>query len=162
MGREKVKEQDRGMGLREINCYVVDFPGGSAVKNPPANAWDARDTVSIPGSGRSSGVGNGNLLQYLAWRTLWAEEPGGLCSIGLQRLKWLSMLTCWTSAEQLLQPIFKTEERAWTQGQRCQGFKHLGWGVGMSETRSWSGPPPPAVDSRLVTAAGYASRGRGG
>ena len=38
MGREKVKEQDRGMGLREINCYVVDFPGGSAVKNPPANA----------------------------------------------------------------------------------------------------------------------------
>lgn len=31
----------------------------------------------------------------------------------------------------------------------------------MSETRSWSGPPPPAVDSRLVTAAGYASRGRG-
>ena len=31
------------------------------VKNPPANAADAG---SIPGSGRSPGEGNGNLLQY--------------------------------------------------------------------------------------------------
>ena len=37
-----------------------DFPGGSAVKNPPANAGDMG---SIPGSGRSPGEGNGNLLQ---------------------------------------------------------------------------------------------------
>ena len=28
------------------------------VKNPPANAGEARDTGSIPGSGRSPGVGN--------------------------------------------------------------------------------------------------------
>ena len=34
------------------------------VKNPPANAGDARDTGSIPGSGRSPGEGNGNPLQY--------------------------------------------------------------------------------------------------
>ena len=34
------------------------------VKNPPANAGDIRDAGSIPGSGRSPGVGNGNLLQY--------------------------------------------------------------------------------------------------
>ena len=33
-------------------------------KNPPANAGDARDTGSIPRSGRSPGVGNGNPLQY--------------------------------------------------------------------------------------------------
>ena len=33
------------------------------VKNTPANAGDARDTGSIPGSGRSPGVGNGNSLQ---------------------------------------------------------------------------------------------------
>ena len=30
------------------------------VKNPAANAGDARDLGSIPGSKRSSGVGNGN------------------------------------------------------------------------------------------------------
>ena len=34
------------------------------VKNPPANAGDIRDKGSIPGSGRSPGGGNGNLLQY--------------------------------------------------------------------------------------------------
>ena len=42
----------------------MGFPGGSVVKNPPANAGDARDAGSIPGSERSPGVGNGNLLQY--------------------------------------------------------------------------------------------------
>ena len=37
------------------------FPGGSAVKNPPANAGD---TGSTPGLGRSPGGGNGSPLQY--------------------------------------------------------------------------------------------------
>ena len=34
------------------------------MKNPPANAGDAEDVGSIPGSGISSGGGNGNPLQY--------------------------------------------------------------------------------------------------
>ena len=34
------------------------------VKNLPVNAGDAGDAGSIPGSGRSLGVGNGNPLQY--------------------------------------------------------------------------------------------------
>ena len=34
------------------------------VKNPPANAGDASDMDSIPGSGRSPGEGNGYPLQY--------------------------------------------------------------------------------------------------
>ena len=34
------------------------------VKNPPANAGESRDAGSIPGSGISSGVGNGNPPQY--------------------------------------------------------------------------------------------------
>ena len=34
------------------------------VKNLPANAGDTGDTDSIPGSGRSPGVGNGNPLQH--------------------------------------------------------------------------------------------------
>ena len=40
------------------------FLGASVVKNPPANAGDAGDTGSIPGSGRSLGGGHGNALQY--------------------------------------------------------------------------------------------------
>ena len=34
------------------------------VKNPPANAGDARNVDSIPGLERSSGEGNGNPVQY--------------------------------------------------------------------------------------------------
>ena len=34
------------------------------VKNLPANAGDVRDVGSIPGLGRSPGVGSGNPLQY--------------------------------------------------------------------------------------------------
>ena len=41
----------------------MGFPGGSIVKNPLTNAGDTRDVGSIPGSGRSPGGGNGNLLQ---------------------------------------------------------------------------------------------------
>jgi len=34
------------------------------VKNQPANAGDTRDAGSIPGSGQSPGIGNGNPIQY--------------------------------------------------------------------------------------------------
>ena len=34
------------------------------VKNPPANAGGVRDLDLIPGSGRTPGEGNVNLLQY--------------------------------------------------------------------------------------------------
>ena len=44
-----------------MDCWSL---GGSVVKNPPANAEDTGDVGSIPGAGRSLGVGNGNPLQY--------------------------------------------------------------------------------------------------
>ena len=57
----------------------MGFSGGSAVNNLPANTGD---TSSVPGSGRSPGKGNDNLLKYSclenpmdrgAWR---ATVPG--------------------------------------------------------------------------------------
>ena len=42
----------------------MSLPGGSVVNNPPANAGDSG---SIPGSGRSPGIGNGNPLHYFCW-----------------------------------------------------------------------------------------------
>ena len=42
----------------------MDLPGDTAVKNQPASAGDARNTGSIPGSGRYPGEGNGNPFQY--------------------------------------------------------------------------------------------------
>ena len=40
---------------------IVGFPGGLAIKNSPANAGNVSP---IPVSGRSSGEGNDNSLQY--------------------------------------------------------------------------------------------------
>ena len=40
---------------------ATDFPGGS---NGKASTYNAGDLGLIPGSGRSCGVGNSNLLQY--------------------------------------------------------------------------------------------------
>ena len=47
--------------LSQPGDHGCGFPGGSVVKNLPASAGD---TGLIPGSGRSPGRGNGNLLQY--------------------------------------------------------------------------------------------------
>ena len=63
----------------------MGFPGGSVVKNLPANAGDTGDVGLIPGSGRSPGVGNGNLLQYSCLENS-TEEPSGLQSMGSQRV----------------------------------------------------------------------------
>ena len=41
----------------------MSFPGGSVVKNLPANAGAIGDANLIPGVGRSLGGGNGNPLQ---------------------------------------------------------------------------------------------------
>ena len=40
----------------------------------------------IPGSKKSPGGGHGNPSSVLAWRTPWVEEPGGLQSMGSQRV----------------------------------------------------------------------------
>ena len=65
------------------------FPGGSVVQNLPANTGDAGVISSIPRLGRSLGGGCGNPLQYsciLARGIPWTEKPGGLQSMGWQRV----------------------------------------------------------------------------
>ena len=57
------------------------------VKNPPANAGDARDKGSIPGSGISLEEGMASLSSILAWKIPWAEEPDGLQSSGSQKVR---------------------------------------------------------------------------
>ena len=62
------------------------FPGWLSGKESPANAEDAGDEGSIPGSGRSPEKGMVTTSSILSWRTSWTEEPGGLQSMGLQRV----------------------------------------------------------------------------
>ena len=52
--------------------FMWGFPGGSAVKNSPSSAGDMD---SIPGSERSPGEGNGNLLQHSCLKNSVTEEP---------------------------------------------------------------------------------------
>ena len=54
--------------------------------NLPANAEAPGDIGSIPGWGRPPGEGNGNPLQYSCLENPMDEEPGGLQSMGLQRV----------------------------------------------------------------------------
>ena len=67
--------------------YFFCFPGGSVVKNPLANVGDAGDVGLIPGLGRFPGGVYGN-PQILAWKIPWTEEPGGLQSMGSQRVRY--------------------------------------------------------------------------
>ena len=57
------------------------------LKNPPANAGDARDTGSSPGQEDSLEEGMATHSSILAWRITWTEEPGGLQSIGSQGVR---------------------------------------------------------------------------
>ena len=64
--------------------YVLGFPGGSDGK---VSACNAGDLGSIPGLGRSPGEGNGNPFQHSCLENPMDEEPGGLQSMGSQRVR---------------------------------------------------------------------------
>ena len=70
--------------LPDHNCLpsitIRDFPGKES-------ASQAGDTDSIPGSGRSLEKEVANHSSILAWKTPWTEEPGGLQSMGSQRVR---------------------------------------------------------------------------
>ena len=66
-----------------FNFSDQSFPGGSEVK---ASAWNAGDPGSVPELGRSPGEGNGSPLQYSCLENPMGEEPGGLQSMGSQRV----------------------------------------------------------------------------
>ena len=57
------------------------------VKNPPANAGDIRDLGLIPQSGRSPGGGHGNSLQSSCLENPMDRKPGGIWSIGSQKVR---------------------------------------------------------------------------
>ena len=52
-----------------------------------ASVYNAGDPGLIPGSGRSPEKEMAAHSTVLAWRISWTEEPGGLQSMGLQRVR---------------------------------------------------------------------------
>ena len=67
--------------LRELGRE--GFPGGSSGKESASNAGDLG---LIPVSERSCEVGIVTYSRIISWRIPQTEEPGGLQSIGLQRV----------------------------------------------------------------------------
>ena len=71
-------------------CYIVCFGGLSqwlSGKESACNEVDAGDMGSVPGLGRSPGGGHCNPLQYFCLENPMTEEPGGLHSMGSQRVR---------------------------------------------------------------------------
>ena len=73
------------------------FPGGSDGRESACNSGDLS---SVPESGRSPGEGNATHSSILAWRIPWTGEPGGVQSVGSQRVR------CdWAQMKQLTLPL---------------------------------------------------------
>ena len=64
----------------------MGFPGGSAVKNPPAIQEPQETWVQSLGQEDPLEEGRATHSGTLAWRILWTGEPGGLQSMGSQRV----------------------------------------------------------------------------
>ena len=63
--------------------FIICFPAGSDSKE---SAWKARDPGSTMGWEDFLEKGMAIHSSILAWRIPWTEEPGGLQSMGLQRV----------------------------------------------------------------------------
>ena len=63
-----------------------DFPGGAMVKNPPANAGDARNVGLIPGSEDPLEKEMAIHSSTVVWKIPWMEEPDRLQSMGSQKV----------------------------------------------------------------------------
>ena len=68
----------------QVHGTLEGFPGSSALKDPAATTGDPG---SIPGSGRSPGGGHGSPLQCSGLGSPMPEEPGGVQSLGSQRVR---------------------------------------------------------------------------
>ena len=62
--------------MPKMQVHTIDISGFLSVSGGKESAYNARDTYSIPGSGKSPGEERATHSSILAWRILWTEEPG--------------------------------------------------------------------------------------
>ena len=68
------------------SAYYGASPGGSVVRNPPAMQELQETRVQSLGREDSLEEGMATHCRVPAWRIPWTEEPGGLQSMGPQRV----------------------------------------------------------------------------
>ena len=66
---------------------TIGFPGGTVVKNLPANAGDIRTRVRSLGQENPLEKGMATHSNILACKIPQTEKPGGLQSVGSQRVR---------------------------------------------------------------------------
>ena len=89
IGSQRVRHDWSDWACIQADRYNLTF-GASKVavmKNLPAKARDTRDVGLIPGLGLPLEEGIATHSSTLAWRIPWTEEPGGLQSMGSQRVR---------------------------------------------------------------------------
>ena len=85
--KNKLKDLDKFSSFYFPKLHRMKFLL-QAVKDFPSEAVVKRDAGSIPGWERSPGGGNDNPLQYSCLENPWTQEPGGLQSMGSQRVRY--------------------------------------------------------------------------
>ena len=70
-----------------MSFYVTVIPGGSVVKNLPAMKEMQKMKIQSLGQEDPLEEGMATHSSVLAWRIPWTEEPGGLQSMGSQRVR---------------------------------------------------------------------------
>ena len=87
----------------------MGFPGGTVVKDAPANTGDARNTGLSPGSVRSPGVGNGNPLHYSCLKN--SRDRGAWWTIVHGVTKGTERLSTLTHIDSVIAPVENNSEK---------------------------------------------------
>ena len=107
-----------------LRLNTQGFPGGSVVKNLPANSGDAGNAALNPGSGRSPGGGHGSPPQYSC-----LENPMDRGAHGLQKswtqLKGLSMHAHTELRSHMLSGMVKRSKMITTIITNLKNHKHI-------------------------------------
>ena len=148
-----------GKGVSALGITQVTWASQVAleVKNPPANAGDARDTSLIPGLGRSSRVGNGYLLQYSYLensmdRGAWQAT---VCGVTKNQKQLSTIITRWHS-DVMIRRIFASK---WMERRGYMGTLGSWWRLGMwgEVRRQWAS----VVSHNLCIISPYSGRSNG-
>ena len=76
VAQSRTSKKTCGAGKWCMGFTHLEVTNGASGKESTCSAGDIRDVGLIPGLGRLSGGQHSNLLDILAWRIPWTEEPG--------------------------------------------------------------------------------------
>ena len=84
---EKEGVTDNSWGISPTYWTYRHFPGGTSGKQPTCQCRRHKRPGFDPWVRKIRGEGIGTHFSILAWRIPWTEEPGGLQSMGLKRVR---------------------------------------------------------------------------